>query len=226
MAKNDYIPRDDAGRVALLTNFRNTVGPFATQLGLSPADLDGQAADAAWARYVLRHSRVMKSSSKAWNNYRELLFLGEGAPTVPVTPALPTPAPDPVEPGIFARFRALVRRIKTAPGYSEATGRALGIIGTEPAPPDQATLSPKLRLRNEGTRVTILWKKGRNEALYIEVDRGQGKWELLTTALHPDTVDPEPFPAIPAKWRYRAYYISKGKAHGQRSSIAEITVGA
>lgn len=226
MAKEDYLPRDDNGRVALLIRFRNVIGGHAANLGLSAQDLAAQAADAEWAEYVLRRMETMRGVAEQWTVYKGTLFLGKGATSVPGEPPMPQPVPPAVAPGIFTRFRALVRRIKAAPGYSAATGHALGIIGPEPAPPDVTAITPRLRLQSESGRVVVLWRKGRNEALRLEVDRGAGKWELLSVAMKPRTPDPTPFPAEPEKWRYRGMFISKGQPIGKWSSVVEMVVWA
>ena len=63
------------------------------------------------------------------------------------------------------------------------------------------------------------------DACEIQVDRGTGTFVLLTIAMRPGTLDLEPLPATPARWRYKAIYRRADQRVGLWSDVAEITVG-
>jgi hypothetical protein len=225
MPNQDYIPTDDEGKAALFERFRDTLPTFLAAVGLSAADAALQADDAEWFRYVLNHSLTMRDSASQWTAYKNLLLGGTGSAVSPITPPMPTPVPDAVDPGILTRFRALVRRIKAAPAYTEAIGEALGIIGSDSTEPDPATLTPEISLRTSGGQVEVLWNKGGQEGVEIQKDSGNGQWTFLALDTRPNYIDTTPMPATSAKWKYRAIYSNDAQRTGQWSNVAEITVG-
>lgn len=223
--QKDYIPSDDEGKAALFERFRDTIGSYADTLGLTPADVTSQQEDANWFRYTLNYTVSMRNAASQWVSYKNFLLSGSTTATVPVTPPLPTPVPADVNPGILTRFRELVRRIKSSPNYLEATGVALGIVGPDSADDDPSTLIPEISLRLSGGKVEVIWTKKGQEAIEIQVDRGNGSWVFLAMDTRPNYIDTEPLPTTAAKWKYRAIYTLDSQRIGQWSNVAEITVG-
>lgn len=226
MAKSDYISLTDEGKASQFERFRDTIATYTATLGLTPALVTGQAADATAFRHILNHARSMQDAGSQWIGYKTNLLSGaELTVTKPVTPSEVTPSPTTVAPGILTRFRDLVRQVKAATGYTEAMGTALGIIGPDSADVDPATLVPAISLRLNGGKVDVLWTKNGQEALEIQVDRGTGSFAMLAIDTRPDYSDTEPFPSTPARWKYRASYTHDAQRIGQWSNVAEITVG-
>ncbi|MES2440493.1 MAG: hypothetical protein V4584_15610 [Verrucomicrobiota bacterium] len=228
MPNSDFIPSSDEGKAALFERFRDTIGSYATTLGLVPVEVADQADDATWFRYLLNHSIVMRDCGSQWTSFKNLILNGPGDGGIPATPATsapPSPSPTSMPPGILPRFRELCRRIKAASPYTDAIGEALGIIGPEHTPQPQSTTAPQIKLRLNGGRVEVLWTKDGHEALEIQVDRGTGTFSLLAIDTRPDYIDTEPLPATAAKWSYRATYTQDAQRIGQWSNVAEITVG-
>jgi hypothetical protein len=226
MAKSDYLAKDDEGKAAQFERFRNTIPTYAATLGLAPAAVTAQAADATYFRHILNHARSMQDAGSQWIGYKTNLLSGADLTiTKPVTPGEVTPPPATVAPGILARFRELVRQVKASSPYTDAIGTALGIVGPDSADVDPATLTPEISLRLNGGKVDVLWTKNGQEALEIQVDRGTGTWTFLALDTRPDYTDTEPFPATAAKWKYRAIYFNDAQRTGQWSNVAEIVVG-
>ena len=226
MAKSDYLAKDDEGKAAQFERFRDTIATYAASLGLTPALVTAQAADATYFRHILNHARSMQDAGSQWTNYKTNLLSGSDATaTKPATFSEVTPIPSTVAPGILTRFRDLVRQVKAATAYTDATGQALGIIGSEHTTKDVSILAPEIKLRLSGGKVEVLWTKNGQEALEIQVDRGNGVWTFLAIDTRPDYTDTEPFPATAAKWSYRATYTEDAQRVGQWSNVAEITVG-
>ncbi len=225
MPNADYMPTTDAGKANLFNNFASTYPTYAASLPDVPAAMvSAQAADAAWFSYILNHTTVMRDSATQWVNYKNLLLNGTGTTTIPVTPAIPETGAAPVDPGIVSRFRDLAGLVKKQPGYSEAMGEALGIIGPDSVGPDPETVTPAISLRSIGGQVMVVWNKGMMEAVEIQKDTGSG-WQFLAVDTRPDYTDTAPFPSPPAVWKYRAIYTEDSQRTGQWSPVVEITVG-
>jgi hypothetical protein len=219
------MPTTDTGKDTLFTHFAAVFSAKAASLGFSAAEAAAQAADAAYFHAVLGSQGVMISSGEEWTSWKDILRDGGAAPAVlPTFPVAPASLPAAVAPGLLGRFQALVKRVKAAPGYTEAIGDSLGIIGAEITPVDPAATAPDLALSLNGGRVEIGWSKSSFDAIEIEVDRGAG-FAMLTIDTTPDTIDTSPLPATPTAWKYRAIYREDNARFGQWSKVASITVG-
>src|SRR5665647_1123395 len=210
MAKTDYIePNDDAFNAQLQT-FKNTIGNYATVLGLTVAQTGPQSADATYYDYTLKCAKIMANAAQQWIGWKNLERVGGTPPATgaPVLPVLPTTVTA-VAPGIEVRFRALVQLIKANANYNEAMGQALGIEGAQQTGPDLTTLQPVISAILSGNHVNVKWGWGGNSAYLdiceLQVDRGDGKgFVLLAYDTTPGYTDTQPFPAAPATWTYRA----------------------
>ena len=108
--KSDYIQQNDDAFNAQLQTFKNGIGNYAALLGVTAAQMAGQAADAAYYDYVLKCNRLMANGSLQWTGWKNLTRGGGTPPAsgAPVAPVFPTAVPA-VAPGIEVRFRALVQ---------------------------------------------------------------------------------------------------------------------
>jgi len=228
MSKQDYIPNDDGSLAGRLEQFAANVGGYTTTLGLSSTDVTAQAADAAYLRYVLTQQQRFQQAGQQWTAWKNLLRDG-GTGTIAGAPVFLTPpgtAVAAVLPGIVARFRALVRRVKAATNYSVAIGEALGIEGPQSTAPDLATLQPVLAPTVAGDRVHLDWTKSEADSLELLVDRGDGKgFVFLAVDTVPDYVDTAPIPAAPAVWKYKAIYRVGDERVGQWSPVVSVPLG-
>jgi hypothetical protein len=231
MAKSDYIDPNDDKFVAQLKTFQTGIGSYAATLGVTPAQVTSQAADADYMAYIVSCQEIAQGYAQqltAWKNFTRGggLMPPAGAPVPPVFPA-PVPA---VPPGVEIRFRALVRLIKAHPNYNDAIGQTLGIEGAVSTGPDLAVLQAVLTLSIVGNAVFIGWGwQGFSaflDMLEIQVDRGDGKgFVLLTYDTTPNYTDTFPLPATPTKWKYRAIYRVGDHQVGVWSNTVEIVVG-
>jgi hypothetical protein len=231
MIKSDPIQKNDLAFAAQMLTCKNNLPTYAAVLGLAPAEVDAQAADAVAFDYWVRSMNILHQDAQQFTAWKDLLRDGgtpptDGAPGVPVLPA----AVPVVAPGIEARFRALVQKIKGSPNYNVAIGDALNIEGAQQTPPDLSTVQPVLTLTLNGNHVEVGWGWQGNVAYLdqceIQVDRGDGKgYVLLTFDPSPGYTDTTPLPATPAKWTYRRIYRVDEAQVGQWSSPVSITVG-
>ncbi len=176
---------------------------------------------------MLGSQQIIIAAGQEWTAWKDIVRDGGIAPaTLPTFPLAPATPPAAVAPGILGRFQALVRRVKSAPGYTQAIGEALNIVGADHAAPDPATTAPDLELSLNGGSVQIGWKKAGFDAIEIEVDRGTGTFTLFTIDTSPDTLDTAPAPTGATLWRYRAIYREANARFGQWSKVATIALGS
>ncbi|PYI91163.1 MAG: hypothetical protein DME97_14525 [Verrucomicrobia bacterium] len=230
MPKSSYIQFNDDAFAAQLQAFKTAVPGYATTLGLTPAQVTAQAADADYFSYVLACQQLIRNSASQWTGWKDLTRAGGDLPPsgAPVAPVFPTAVP-PVAPGVEVRFRALVKQIKGSPAYNEAIGAALGIEGSQQTGPDYATLAPNINATISGTHVNVAWDWSGFSAFLdiceIQVDRTGSGFGPLAFDTTPGYVDTEPFPSTPTKWTYRAIYRVGDQRVGQWSKSVSITVG-
>lgn len=228
MARANYIHPTDEGFAAQLQTFKSAIGAYSATLGVSPAAVTAQAADADYFSYVVASQQIMLNGSRQWTGWKDLTRRGSAVPaSPPVAPVFPASVPA-VTPGIEGRFRALVKQIKASTNYNESIGDALGIEGAEQAAPDYATLQPNISATINGTRVDVGWDWGGFanflDQIELQVDRGQG-FVALAFDTTPGYVDTQPLPAAPVKWTYQAIYRVGDNRVGQWSKPVSVTVG-
>ncbi len=225
MAKDHYLPRTDEGRLIWINNFSTKIGNYVSTLGLTAADVTSAKNDAAMFAYLVNAVEVFTTAKEQRVNFKNLVKdgpLGKPLGLVPDAPALGTKPAD-VAPGIFPRLAQLVQRIKNSSAYTESIGKDLGIIGAKLVV-DFDALKPKLKLVMKGGQVEVQWTRGDADALYIEVDRGNGTWQFLAVDTVPHYTDTMPI-TTHAIWKYRAIYLIRDERVGQWSDIVTIAVG-
>ena len=227
MPKSHYLPNDDNGKAAWMNNLAAKLPTYQSALGLTLDDVTGAAADAAFFDYVLKAQTQVAAYSQQWTAYKNAARNGSGPAlgAAPVAPNLGT-APTEVAPGIIGRATALVARIKPAPGYTQAIGQALQIIGAE-HPVDPTTLKPVLNVELDAGEVNIGWLKQGMDALELWVDRGDGKgFNFLAIDSIPDYTDTAAMPpaGTSALWKYKGIYIQADQRVGQWSDVVSIPV--
>jgi len=231
MAKTTHLIGSDDAFAAQLQAFKNSIGGYASKLGITPDEVAAQAADADYFSYVLACHEIMRNSAHQWTDWKDFARAGGNPPPtgVPVATAFPPAVPE-VVPGIEARFRALVKRIKAAADYVESVGQALDLEGTEQNGPELNTVQPEIDAAINGTHVNVLWSWGGHAAFLdmceLQVDRGNGKgFVLLALDTTPSYADTALFPPAPTKWTYQAIYYVGDKRVGQWSNPVSVTVG-
>lgn len=239
MARRDDMPLDDAGKAALFLHVRVTLPSKLAELTSQPLTaqqallVSQQGADALAFDYLCRAQQTLVAASQESTAAKNRLRDGDPAsPNTAVNlgfPLAPPNVPSPVPPGVVKRFREFVKWLKSLPGYGDPIGEALRIIGDEETAADLSTVKPVLTLKIVGGRVEVGWTReglrGQVDALEIQVDRGTGTFAMLTIDPRPGYIDTEPFPATPARWKYKAIWRNDDQRTGQWSDVAEISVG-
>ena len=225
MAKAYYLPADDEGKDTLLTNIAGKLATYKTTLGLEDAVVTNTQADAAFFHYARLSAQSVANFAQQWTAYKNAARNGTD-PSLGPAPVMPTlgTAPAAVPPGIFKRLTALVTRIKAHPGYTNAIGQDLDIVGAEQTL-DTANAKPVLKLELAAGHPNVKWTKGGFDAQEIWVDRGSG-FVFLAIDTIPDYLDTAALPAAGASalWKYKSIYRLNDTQVGQWSDVVSIAV--
>jgi hypothetical protein len=227
MAKDHYLPDDEASRVLWLNNFVLKLATYAATLNIPAAEVTEITNAAALYSFTVNRKRQFAQYAADLVAYCKLLANGKATDniaTYPVPPALGA-VPPLVLAGLFKRVASIAARAKKHPGYTEAIGKDLGIEGS-PIVMHAATAKPVLNVRPQGGHPEILWRLNRMDGLEIWKDPGTGVFALLDVDDAPDYVDLSPLPADVTLWRYKAIYRLGGEQVGQWSDVVEIAVHA
>jgi hypothetical protein len=224
MAKAYYLPPDDATRCTWLNNFATKLPTYAATIGVTPDEAASAAADNLFCAYVCDARNQFNQFAKDWTAYKNGARSGPTMGDMPTPPTLAA-APAMVEPNIFGRITALVARIKAHPGYTEAIGQDLAIVGGEQTV-DLDAMKPVLKLSLQAGHPNVGWKKAGMGSLEILVDRGNGVFAYLATDTVPDYLDTAALPAAgtSAVWKYKAIYRLNDEQVGQWSDVASLSV--
>ena len=71
MAKGNYVETNDIAFSAQLQGFKGEIGGYAAQLGVTPAQIAAQAADADYFDYCLKCQGIMQNSAQQWTTWKE-----------------------------------------------------------------------------------------------------------------------------------------------------------
>lgn len=239
MQRSYYYPTVLAERPEWHTNFAAKLLIYGPMLDLSPAQINTAAADNLYLAYALGEwiKRVREFGPAATGALR-VLESGTGgdgftftAFTPPTLPTLPGGVTE-VLPGALTRTFGLVQAIKGAPGYTEAMGLDLGIVGSEQAPPPPGgVLPPELSAilipgdANQYVRLKFI-KRG-HEYVVIESRRGTDAWEQLTQNNKSPYIDKRTLlnPGTAELRDYRARFWDNGQPSSDWCNVVKVTVG-
>lgn len=234
MPDNDYIPSSDLAFCNLLQHVVDTLPQYYDQLAITGAtsQVTVLAHDNTVFAYLCSRQTTLRTASEGATSERNRSRYGDKvSPNVVVNlsyPTAPATVPSPNFPGVEKRFRDFVAWLRALPGYDDAIGEALHLVGAQVTTTPSAELQPELSLLIDGGKVQIRWGWGTAartaKALYIEVDRGTGP-QLLVVDTNPNYTDTTTLPATATKWKYRAIWMRDGEMIGQWSPWMEIIVG-
>lgn len=227
MSNNTAIPRDDAGKLALLQHLNVSLPSYSLALEVSADDLAQLKTGLDGFDYCLKAQDSAINYSNALFAFKRVLRDGpkDAAINAPTPPVLPT-TPTAFYADIFGFLGDLITRIKRHKNYTEAIGKALNIISAHRAAVDLTSLQPLLTVSFQGGHPMLHWKSNGTDALEIEADYGSGNFILISIQLSPGYQDNNPLPpaGTAALWKYRAIYRIHDKQVGQWSSVLEVGV--
>jgi hypothetical protein len=213
-------------------NFTARFAAHATALGFSQADVAAVQADDAMLSYLVGDLLPTYTSAlQARTAYKNRIKDGPlGSPGGSLPPAPPSAAaPAAVAPGVVPRLRQLVARIKAAPGYTEAIGFDLGIVGTDAGGSNAPTLSAKPTVKAHAianSQVRIDFSKEKFDGVLIESRRaGETGWTSLGTDNFSPFLDTRPLleAGKPEVREYRLRYLQRDEPVGDWTDIITAT---
>jgi hypothetical protein len=228
MTRNGFLPQTDADKVVWLNNFSAKIGTYATQVGITPAEITSINNDKAFFSYVITMHDAYKQTLNNITAYKNLLRKAVAQQHIGALPAAPVlgTAPTAVPEGIFDRVSKLAQRIKASVNYTEAMGQDLGIIAPE-VNIDLTSLQPELRVKLDAGRPFIKATKGIADAIDLFVNRNDGNnFISLGRLLKPEFIDTTNLPSTTplAEWEYRAMYVIGNDNVGVMSPTVSVVV--
>lgn len=228
MSNSRFIPTGDSDKVVWLNNFTTKMDLYASQLGVTTAELTALQKDNAYFSYLISMMEVYRQNLLNLTSYKNMLKHAVGQQhigTLPMLPTLPT-APEAVSEGVFDRISKLVIRIKASLNYTDNIGTDLGVIApTENV--DIATMQPDIKITLEVGKPHLKWKKGYSDALDLYVDRNDGAGFVLIGRLtrneYLDIVSLPPTKVFD-EWQYKGIYVIADTPVGLFSRIASVDV--
>ncbi len=127
---------------------------------------------------------------------------------------------------VEGRVRALVRRVKQAPGYTPALGAELGVLGSEDTtdwPAAKPTLTATALPRGA---VEVQFNKAKSDGVNLYAQRdGDGGWTFLARDTASPYVDNRPLLAAgkPEIRKYKALYVLGDDEVGLPSDEISVT---
>ena len=223
---DDYFPNQEDGLVIWFANFNAKIGGYAATFGLLPGDLTGIANDNTALAYMVNQVKLASENVKNRTSYKELIIngrIGQVGGPFPGSFVPPTVPTNVVVPGIIARMRLLVNRIKANANYTQSIGQDLGIIGVA------ATIAAKPKVTAKallGSQIELKYVKGGNEGVRVLCKRGA---EIDFTSLGGSFRSPftdARLPLVPGQPEVRHYivqYLSGNNVVGVPSDTVRIT---
>ena len=234
MKRQDYFPSRLPEQPEWLNNFAVKLALYGPTIPLAAAAVTAGQADAHFLAYALGDwINSVREFSPSCTAALDALQNGAGVapfvlPTM-VVPALPAGV-SAVPAGALDRIFKLVQLIKNSPGYTDAMGLDLGIVGSVALLPN-ATPIPQLDAKAvagpNGERGSLTFKKAGHTGAAIQSRRGaSANFEDIGIATTSPFLDERPLLAagVPEIREYRACYWDAGQPSGDWSPVVKITV--
>lgn len=230
MARAAWFPRTLDGQQNMFMNVKDKIGAYEVPFGMTPAQVAAIVAICEKCLYILEYVRESKSTMNALTEWRDIIF--EGDPVGGAAPKAPdfTAFVDPtgLSIGMFDQFRKDIDLVKRLPGYTEAAGEDLGIVGTETVTEPLAEMKPGLSFTTSaGYEVAVKGKMQRMDAIRLEF-RLNGTSEWVQVAFLTGTPATFTIPPMdggkPETGDIRGRYIKKNQPVGEYSDLATITI--
>lgn len=221
-----WFPTTLRERSAWMKNFARQLAIVGPSLGFSAAEIDSVNKDAEDLESLAASIRSAEAFMSALREFRISLTEDRiGTPT-PVPPNFSfVPPPNGVPAGIFQRLDRLVRRIRTAPAYTDEVGALLNILHSRSEPAQESEMSPSIRpSAMPGNIVEVRFTRGDTDGVSIQMQldkdeewRDAGRFFKSPAELQIPDGD-----GLPRAVRLRARYVIGNHAVGQNSDIVNV----
>ncbi len=231
MPNQAYFPRPESDQTSWLQNYVNKLPQHGPACGIPVAEITQTIAEATSLIFVLgTWNPAVQNDAQQATAFKKALANGTGPAVAYPAPASFASSPPVAAPGVLTRLFNQVARIKLSPGYTEAIGQSLNIIGAQTSGPDLTTVQPVISAALSGSTVKITWGWGGNSAyldlLELQVDRADGKgYVLLAMDTTPNYEDSTALPAVLTQWTYKAIFRVGDHQVGQWSAEVSVMVG-
>jgi hypothetical protein len=226
----DWLPYGIDERMVALNVIAATIDDYASDLGLTVADVDRIKAIAVEYEFAVKACEQNRIASKAMRIWRDSIISNKRSNKLAGDrPMFNNDAQPPgMKMGLIAEIRRYVRRIKSAAAYTTVTGAALGILTPNHVKTPFNELQPKPKVTAVGGfRVRIACEMKGMDALQVEYQRnGDDKWQkaAFLTKL-PETFYIEPaVRGVPESGHLRCFFLKKNKIVGQPSNMPPVTI--
>lgn len=240
MKRQPYYPKKNGDQSEWHTNFATKLPTYASALALSPEEVNNAVADYLYLAYGLGGwIRTVRDHGTSCTQSLETLAFGTGstnyvfpAEQLPPLPTLPVGILG-VKPGALQRTFDLVGIIKRKPGYDDAIGLDLGIVGPEAPPPPPMGEAPVPRLTVKAVPGTAneaavgkFYKDG-HEYVVAELRINGGAWLSLGMYNKSPFRDDRPLlvPGQAEVREYRARFYDKGGNSSGWCDVTKVTIG-
>jgi len=227
MSRPSYLPTNDKDFDVWLKNFYAKLVLYATQFGITTAELAAVLADSNMVTYVVAQLAIQQNELQKRFEYKRTLFDAELGATLGAFPtyAAIAVAPTQVPAGIVKRLVNMVTRIKGMPSYTENIGYDFGIIPPKTNKLAKTVEKPVFSVSTNADHPFLKIKKNGAEAVNIYVDHGDGKgFVLLCGCPRAKYIDMHPLPDTLTNWTYKIIYTKGGVEYGLFSDASSIAV--
>ena len=229
MPRKFWWPGTMPERLVLVQNFSVKIALWATPLGLTPAQVTAaqDLCDAFVGAFNV--TEQCRTTMQAMTQWRDEIFTGEPVgDAAPAAPVFPTVGIVTYTLGVVTQLFDLRDRIVASPGYTQAIGEDLGIVGAETSRPAPSSITPDLRTETStGYWVNLSGSMQGMDALKVEYSRDGGV-NFTTVAFLTNTpggfqITPQN-PNQPEKGFIRAVYVRRNEEVGNYSPNYPVTV--
>lgn len=234
MKRKYFYPADFFERPEWHSNLAAKLQLYAAALPLPAAEVNEGVADNLYLAYGLGvWINNVREYALSCTSLLDTLTRGTGGEpfvfstcTATALPTLPVGITE-VLPGALDRTFKLVQQIKTRPGYTEAIGLDMGIIGEEDTTEHSM---PEFTLKTEQGMgchcVKVRYKKFGHYAVAVYSKRGAGGWELLGISSDNPYEDERPLLVAgqPEVREYKLRFWDSGAENGDWTDVASTTV--
>lgn len=230
MARKYWLPGSLAERAAMFQNIKGKIGGYTAVLPLTAAQETRIVLICNIFNAIYTYVEAMRATTSSLIEWRDEILTGvptgTAAPAAPAYSAIALPAGS--FRGIMTEFKDLRELIVALPGYNDAIGEDLMIVGDEITPPNAPTLTPDLKVSvAPGYKVNIAGSLQSMDAMRIEYQRnGTNTWPpvgFFTKMPGEITITPAT-PGQPEAGRVRAIFVQKNADVGNYSPEYPVTV--